>query len=334
MTQNRYSRQMLYRNIGEEGQAKISQKSALIVGMGALGTHVSEGLVRAGIGKIIIIDRDYIEHSNLQRQTLFTEKDADESIPKVIAAERALRDIRQDVTIEAFIDHVDAAFLAQYVPEVDVVIDATDNFETRMLINDAAYYYQKPWIYGGVVQSTYVEAAFIPGETPCFQCLVPQIPSMNLTCDTVGVIQPAVTMTTSLQIRDALKILTETAFTPKLTYGDIWEGTHYTFGFTKLYNPQCSTCGETPTYPYLNEQAPRFASMCGRESVQYQHPTLDQHQLLEYLQSRDIPYRSNDYLIQFKFDGYRFVGFQNGRILIHGLNDVKQAQTMIHKLFG
>ncbi|REI31238.1 molybdopterin biosynthesis protein MoeB [Staphylococcus felis] len=334
MTYNRYSRQTLYQNIGEIGQRKINQKSALIIGMGALGTHVSEGLVRAGIHKLVIIDRDYIEPSNLQRQTLFTEQQADESIPKVIAAKEALKAIRSDVDIEAYIDHVDATFLSEHIPKVDVIIDATDNFETRMLINDAAYYYKKPWIYGGVVQSTYVEAAFIPGVTPCFQCLIPQIPSMNLTCDTAGVIQPAVTMTTSLQIKDALKILTETTFLPKLTYGDIWEGSHYNFGFSKLKNNQCTTCGEMPTFSHLTEDAPRFASMCGRDSVQYQHPALSHDQLLNYLKSRHIRYQSNGYLIQFNFEGYRIVGFQNGRILIHGLSEVSKAQTIMHKLFG
>lgn len=334
MTNHRYSRQVLFQNIGQDGQQKINQKTALIIGMGALGTHVAEGLVRAGIRKLVIIDRDYIEHSNLQRQTLFTEQQAEESIPKVVAAQQALQAIRSDVAIEAYIDSVDATFLLKQVPKVDVVIDATDNFETRMLINDAAYYHQTPWIYGGVVRSTYVEAAFIPGVTPCFQCLIPQIPTMNLTCDTVGVIQPAVTMTTSFQIRDALKILTETEFTPKLTYGDIWEGTHFTFGFSKLKNEACTTCGNEPSYPYLEAEPPRLASMCGRDSLQYQHPALDDNQLRAFLEERGINYRSNGYLLQFNFEGHRIIGFQNGRLLIHGMTNVNEAQTLVNKLFG
>ncbi|QLK86642.1 ThiF family adenylyltransferase [Staphylococcus sp. 17KM0847] len=335
MTQNRYSRQILFDAIGQEGQDKINKKSVLIVGMGALGTHLAEGLVRAGIGKLYIVDRDYIEYSNLQRQTLFTEKDAREQVPKVIAAQRALQAIRQDIEIEAFIEHVDASFLSRIVGQVDLVMDATDNFDTRMLINDAAYDLGKPWIYGGVVQSTYVEAPFIPGQTPCFQCLIPQMPAMNLTCDTVGVIQPAVTMATSLQLRDALKILTETPITARLTYGDIWEGLHQSYGFSRLQRKTCTTCGESPTYLYMKrEQHVDYAVLCGRDTVQYQHPSLSYKQMIDYLEARHIRYHTNGYLIQFMFDTYRIVAFQNGRLLIHGMREPAQAQTLIRKLFG
>ena len=199
MTQERYSRQILFKDIGEHGQQTINQKHVLIVGMGALGTHVAEGLVRAGIRELTIVDRDYIEYSNLQRQTLFTESDADRMLPKVVAAQDHLKHIRSDIKVNIYIEHVDAQFLEQYATSVDLIIDATDNFETRQLINDFSYRYCIPWIYGGVVQSTYVETAFIPGQTPCFNCLMPQLPVINLTCDTVGVIQPALTMTTSFQ---------------------------------------------------------------------------------------------------------------------------------------
>ncbi|PTK78242.1 ThiF family adenylyltransferase, partial [Staphylococcus haemolyticus] len=140
----------------------------------------------AGIKKLRLIDRDYIEASNLQRQTLFNEADANEATPKVVAAERALKKIRSDVIIESVINHADVHVLNELVEDVDLIMDATDNFDTRMMINDVAYKNQIPWIYGGVVRSTYVEAPFIPGQTPCVQWLIPQIPSMNLTCDTVG----------------------------------------------------------------------------------------------------------------------------------------------------
>lgn len=334
MGEERYSRQVLYKGIGPGGQQKINAKAILIIGMGALGTHLAEGLVRAGIGKLIIVDRDYIEHSNLQRQTLFTERDADESVPKVMAAKDMLQAIRRDVHIEAYIAHVDRDFLETHVPTVDLILDATDNFETRMLINDAAYYYRVPWIYGGVVQSTYVSAPFIPGQTPCFQCLVPQIPSLNLTCDTVGVIQPAVTMTTSFQLRDAFKILTETPFEPKLTYGDIWEETHFAFGMRRLRREACPTCGHQPSYPYLNARTSTYAALCGRDTIQYHHPELTFERLKSFLDAREMPYKSNGYLLQFKFENSRIVAFQDGRLLIHGLKDIDAAQVMIHKLFG
>ncbi|UEX90555.1 ThiF family adenylyltransferase [Staphylococcus ratti] len=334
MMQNRYSRQILFQEIGAQGQRNINQKTVLIVGMGALGTHLAEGLVRAGIKKLRIIDRDYIETSNLQRQTLFNEQDAQKAVPKVIAAERALKRIRADVEIEAVIDHADVPVLAQLIENVDVIMDATDNFETRMLINDMAYQKGIPWIYGGVVRSTYVEAPFIPGQTPCFQCLVPQIPSMNLTCDTVGVIQPAVTMTTSFQLRDALKILAETPLTPKLTYGDIWEGTHYTFSFNKVKKCTCPTCGDHPNYPSLTQQQSHFATLCGRDTVQYQHSELQFDALLSFLKRRGIDYKSNGYIVQFQFEQHRIIGFQNGRLLIHNLKDIDKAHKLINQLFG
>ncbi|MCS4486019.1 ThiF family adenylyltransferase [Staphylococcus americanisciuri] len=334
MTQNRYSRQILFDGIGQKGQQKINRKAVLIVGMGALGTHLAEGLVRAGIGTLYIVDRDYIEYSNLQRQTLFNERDAERQVPKVIAAQKALQAIRRDVVITAFVEHVDGTFLEQYVPQVDLILDATDNFETRMMINDAAYAHGKPWIYGGVVRSTYVEAPFIPGQTPCFQCLIPQIPAMNLTCDTVGVIQPAVTMTTSLQLRDALKVLTDTSVMPKLTYGDLWDGTHQTFGFGRMQREACSTCGKHPEYPYLQQRPTNYASLCGRDTVQYQHEGLTYEQLEAYLKSCHMAYHTNGYLLQFEYKGHRIVAFQNGRLLIHGMREVQQAKKLIHQLFG
>ncbi|MDT0741011.1 ThiF family adenylyltransferase [Staphylococcus chromogenes] len=334
MMQNRYSRQILFQDIGEKGQRKINEKTVLIVGMGALGTHLAEGLVRAGIKKLRLIDRDYIEASNLQRQTLFNEADANEATPKVVAAERALKKIRSDVIIESVINHADVHVLNELVEDVDLIMDATDNFDTRMMINDVAYKNQIPWIYGGVVRSTYVEAPFIPGQTPCFQCLIPQIPSMNLTCDTVGVIQPAVTMTTSFQLRDALKILTETPFTPKLTYGDIWEGTHHTFGFRKLHRQECPTCGAHPSFPFLVQQQPQMATLCGRDTVQYLHPEVHFEDLITFLDKHRIAYKSNGYIVQFMFQNHRIVGFQNGRLLIHGMTDVNQSYTIINQLFG
>ena len=332
--ENRYSRQILFQDIGEEGQQKINSKTILIVGMGALGTHLAEGLVRAGIKKLRLIDRDYVETSNLQRQTLFNESDAFEATPKVIAAERALKQIRSDVMIEPVINHADVHVLSELTKDVDLIMDATDNFDTRMVINDIAYKHDIPWIYGGVVRSTYVEAPFIPGQTPCFQCLVPQIPSMNLTCDTVGVIQPAVTMTTSFQLRDALKILTETPFIPKLTYGDIWEGTHYTFGFSKLGRQTCATCSDAPSYPFLSQQQPQMATLCGRDTVQYQHPDVRFVDVMAFLDKHGIAYKSNGYMVQFMFNHHRIIGFQNGRLLIHDMTDVNQAYTIINQLFG
>ncbi|MEB6609678.1 ThiF family adenylyltransferase [Staphylococcus borealis] len=334
MTRERYSRQTLFKGIGANGQNKISQKHVLIVGMGALGTHVAEGLVRAGINTLTIVDRDYIEFSNLQRQTLFTEEDANKMLPKVVAAERHLKALRQDLALNTFITHVDYYFLDKHAQHVDLIIDATDNFETRQLINDFAYKEKIPWIYGGVVQSTYIEAAFIPGQTPCFNCLMPQLPAINLTCDTVGVIQPAVTMTTSFQLRDALKLLTEQSVPSKLTYGDIWEGQHYTFGFSRMFRDECPTCGSNPSFPYLNQQHTLYATLCGRDTVQYDNDNITQEMVREFLKQHQLNYRENKYMIIFEYKGHRIVSFEGGRMLIHGTTKTSDAIHLINQLFG
>ncbi|WP_059747436.1 ThiF family adenylyltransferase [Staphylococcus haemolyticus] len=334
MTSERYSRQTLFKGIGYEGQQKISQKHVLIVGMGALGTHVAEGLVRAGIKTLSIVDRDYIEFSNLQRQTLFTEEDANTMLPKVVAAERHLKVLRHDLKLNTFITHVDYYFLDKYAKQVDLIIDATDNFETRQLINDFAFKEKVPWIYGGVVQSTYIEAAFIPGETPCFNCLMPQLPAINLTCDTVGVIQPAVTMTTSFQLRDAFKLLTEQSVPTKLTYGDIWDGQHFTFGFSRMFRKECPTCGSNPSFPYLNKQHTLYATLCGRDTVQYDNDKISQEMVREFLKQHHLNYRENKYMIMFEYKGHRIVSFEGGRMLIHGTTKTLDAIHLINQLFG
>ena len=202
------------------------------------------------------------------------------------------------------------------------------------MINDFAYKNTIPWIYGGVVQSTYVEATFIPKQTPCFNCLIPQLPTINMTCDTVGVIQPAVTMTTSLQLRDALKILTGATIATKVTYCDIWEGTHFTFGFSKLHDSACTTCGTQPTYPYLNTTQRQFASLCGRDTVQYENPEISQEMLEAFLQQQEIPYQRNPYMLHFEYKKHRIVSFKGGRLLIHGMTRPQQAITLINQLFG
>ena len=334
VTIDRYSRQTLFKAIGNNGQYKIMHSHVLIIGMGALGTHLAESLVRAGVSEITIVDRDYIEFSNLQRQTLFTEIDAKEALPKVIAAENKLTEIRSDLKVHAHIAHVDRQFLEHYGTKVSLILDATDNFETRQLINDFAFQQNIPWIYGGVVQSTYIEAAFIPGKTPCFNCLVPQLPMINMTCDTVGVIQPAVTMTTSLQSRDALKILTQQNIPTKLTYGDIWEGNHYVFGFSKIQRETCPTCGKKPSYPYINETKRQYVSLCGRDTIQYQNPEISQEIIESFLVKQAIDYQRNPYMLRFEFKGHPIVSFRGGRLLIHKMKHPNQAITLINQLFG
>src|SRR5690625_2256382 len=191
---DRYSRQSLFAPIGESGQQKLATKHVLIIGLGALGTGTSEALTRAGIGKLTIVDRDYVEWSNLQRQQLYTEADAHERIPKAIAAKRKLQEINQEVEIVAYIIDIVPENMKRLVADVDLIIDATDNFEIRMIINDISQKHRIPWIYGSCVGSYGISYTIIPGETPCLHCLMESVPIGGLTCDTAGILSPTVNM--------------------------------------------------------------------------------------------------------------------------------------------
>lgn len=221
---DRYSRQELFQPIGIKGQQKLSQKHVLIIGAGALGTGSSEALVRAGVGRITIVDRDYVEWSNLQRQQLYTEDDAAQRIPKAIAAENRLRQINSEVNIRALVTDVTTEEIESLVDGVDLIMDATDNFDTRLLINDASQKYQIPWVYGALVGSYGLTYTILPGKTPCLSCLLETVPLGGATCDTVGVISPAVQMVVAYQTAEALKILVEDfdAVRPTLLSFDLW----------------------------------------------------------------------------------------------------------------
>ena len=216
--ENRYSRQTLFKPIGEEGQKRIRESKVLLIGCGALGTAISETLVRAGVGKLILADRDYVEPSNLQRQQLFTEQDAIDGTPKVVAAARQLTAIRSDVQIHTILDHIDGPLIEELVQDVDLILDATDNFETRLLMNDIAWKAGIPWIYGACVGSLSTIYPFVPGQSACFRCLLPVLPAVNETCDTVGIIAPAVQITAAHQSAEAEKWLSghKKAMSPKM----------------------------------------------------------------------------------------------------------------------
>lgn len=328
----RYDRQIKFYGIGQEGQEKLSQKTVGIVGCGALGTHLAESMARCGVNKIVIVDRDYVELSNLQRQSLFKEQDAVDSTPKVIACERELKAIRSDIQIETYIDHLDAPLLEAAFLQCDCILDATDNFETRLLINDFAYKYNIPWIYGACVESTYVACPFIPGETPCFNCVMGMLPIMNRTCDTVGVIEPAVSMATSFQMAYALKLLTGTPFDAKLVFGDVWQMDHTALKFSRMYDDECMTCGGQATYPELHKRT-HETMLCGRDTVQITTQFSDE-ELLKHLESLSITVQETPYFIRFNFNGYPIVRFRGGRMLIHEVQSMAEGKTVYHQLFG
>ncbi len=332
----RYSRQMLFNKIGAEGQRLIGSRTVLIIGAGALGSLSSELLARAGIGKLIMIDRDYVEHSNLQRQTLFTEQDADDKKPKVIAAKERLQSIRPDLEIDAHIAHCDGPLLTELAMDADILLDGTDNFDTRLLINDVAYKASKPWVYAACVEASYSSCGFVPDATPCYRCLVPVLPSTTLTCDTAGIIAPAVQMAVAEQVTTAIKILTDQYEAPYyLRIGNVWDMEHMKYKVDAMKDSDCRTCGYAPVYPALEEEDTDNAMrLCGRDTVQVIDGRLTEEVVNHTLTRLDMKVNRTPYFQEFHYSGQRFVCFNNGRILIHGLDDMNRAKTLINQLFG
>lgn len=334
----RYVRQRLFQPIGDEGQGKLSKSHVLIVGVGALGGANADMLVRAGIGHVTLIDRDYVELSNLQRQSLFTEDDVTRHVPKAIAAKQRLLAVNSEVTIEAIVAEFSVHNGRDLVQKADIIVDGTDNFETRFLINELASYYQKPWVYGGCVGSYGVTFPIIPEKTPCLQCLINQVPLGGETCDTVGVISPAVQLVAAYETSAVLKWLTEQKMNQELVSFDLWKGEHAKIRLDAFHNEQCPVCGAERQYSYLNgKNVTKATVLCGRNTVQVRSP-LDHKNVFNIIKdnvlSARITMRSNDYLLMFYDGPYRIVVFKDGRTLIHGTNDTLKAKATYQKWLG
>src|SRR5699024_9759035 len=329
----------LFPGIQEKGQRLLADKRVLIIGVGALGTGNAEILVRSGVGHITIVDRDYVEWSNLQRQQLFTEKDAENRTPKAIAAKERLEEVNGDITIDAHIVDITPAEMEEFAEEVDLIMDATDNFEIRMIINDAAQKYDVPWIYGSIVASYGISFTIIPGESPCLHCLMEDIPIGGLTCDTGGVISPVVQLVVGYQTTEALKILTENKkqLRRELLSFDVWENHHSSINVNKMKKDSCLSCGTKPVYPFLSQkEQTKTEVLCGRDTVQIRPPFKEDCDL-ETIAAHLAPLgtvEQNAFLLQFQTDQSRFVLFKDGRVLIHGTNDAQEARSLYHKFLG
>jgi molybdopterin-synthase adenylyltransferase len=337
MNVERYSRQILFAPIGREGQQKLNDAQVLIIGCGALGTAQANALVRAGVGRLRIIDRDYVEESNLQRQLLFDEADAAQNLPKAVAAERHLRRLNSDVAVEGVIADVDSLNIEAQARGFDLILDGTDNFETRFLINDAAVKLGIPWIYGAVVGSYAATLTVRPGRGPCLACVFPERPKgLQETCDTVGVISPAVAWAAAIQVTEALKILTgcETELHGKLLAYDVWKNAHQQI--TPLVDPQCRACQQRQ-FTYLEGDAhSRATLLCGRNSIQIRQPavqTLD----LTALRARLEPMcsvRANGFLLRCQLDPYELTVFADGRAIVTGTDDPAMARKIYAQYVG
>lgn len=332
----RYSRQILFPPIGDTGQRKLADGCVVIVGAGALGTVISNHLVRSGVGKVKIIDRDYVESSNLQRQMLYTEADAEEAKPKAVAARERLSQINKNIEIESITAHVDRENVLDLIRDADVVMDGTDNFSTRYLLNDACFQAGIPFAYGGAVSSRGMSALFIPEETACLQCMMPTSPDGGQTCDTVGVISPVVDIVASQQVTEVLKYLTnnKVALHHSLNSFDIWFNRSYAMKITKP-RKNCSTC-QLKEFPFLKGKAVHEATvMCGRNTVQIHE--LNQLNLTEWEEklSYSMKVTKTPFLLKAELEeNIIFVLFPDGRVLVQGTEDVARARSLYDRYIG
>lgn len=335
----RYSRQKLFQPVGNKGQQQIRSKHVLVVGAGALGSASAEALVRAGIGKLTLVDRDYVEWSNLQRQQLYTEQDAQNKLPKAVAAKNRLRQINTEVKIEALVMDAQPANLESIVQTADLIIDATDNFDIRFILNDLSHKHEVPWIYGSCVGSYGTTYTIIPNVTPCLHCILKKIPVGGATCETAGIISPAVQIVAAYQITEALKILVGDVEALRQTFltFDVWNNQHAEFKTGKMKSHECSSCGSTRTYPYLAyENQLKTEVLCGRETVQIrpsQRHSYNFDELEKRLKNQGKVDR-NPYLLSCQLPEQRFVIFQDGRVFIHGTNDIQFARSLYYRLLG
>lgn len=337
---SRYLRQMRFAPLGAEGQRRLGQGNALVVGCGALGSVIANVLVRAGVGRVRLVDRDFVERGNLHRQMLFDERDAAEQLPKAIAAAEKLRRINSEVIVEPIVADVDATNLQTLCRDMEVILDGTDNFATRFLLNEASLRWQIPWIYGGCLGAEGQTMTILPGQTACLSCLMPECPPPGSmpTCDTVGILAPIVNVIASCEAIEALKILSGNvdSVSRKLTVIDLWGNTLRQLDLESLRAAaDCPACrrGETP---WLDGRlGDRSAVLCGRNAVQLSPMGL--RVSLEELAARLAPLgpvHRNAFLLRLSVAGYELTVFADGRAIIAGTDDVATARTLYAKYLG
>ena len=334
VSDGRYSRQERFAPIGMAGQQRLRHATAVVVGCGALGTAQLDQLVRAGVGTVRLIDRDFVEASNLQRQGLYDEADAAACTPKAIAAAARLGRINAQVRLEPLVTEVGPRNVERLIAGVDVVLDGTDNFRTRHLLNEACVRARIPWIYGACVGAYGLALAIVPGTTPCLACLQDQLPGPGETptCDTAGVIAPIVQLVAAWQVVDALRLLTGAAPRRNLWTCDLWADRFQQVDVARWRDPSCAVCGPVPTWPRLHEQAEPAITLCGRDSVQLTGVKIDLGGLPARVGAALVA--ANEYLVRWR-DGERLVtAFRDGRVLVQGVADGAAARTVVDRWLG
>ena len=338
---DRYSRQMRFHGMGEAGQRRLLASHVTLCGCGALGTVLANALVRAGVGHLRLVDRDFIETNNLQRQVLFDEHDVADNLPKAEAAARKLNAINSTVHVEPVVTDIDRTNILDLVRDADLILDGTDNFEIRYLINDVAVKLGKPWVYGGCIGSHGQTMTILPGETPCLRCVFEAAPAPGEagTCETAGVLSPIVNIVASFQAAEAFKILTgrRDQISRDLIYVDVWDNVLRRIKIAPLLGKVDCPCCRHRRFEWLEgEQGSHTTSLCGRNAVQVAHRTaarLNFEELARHLETLgEVSY--NRFLLKFNADGHEFTVFPDGRAIIKGTNDVDKARTLYAKYIG
>ena len=333
---DRYSRQVLFRGIGAEGQRKLAAARVAIVGCGATGSALAGLLARAGVGTLRIIDRDYVEPSNLQRQSLFDEKDAAESLPKAIAAARKIAAFNSEIVVDPKVDDLVPGNIQVLLEGMQLILDGTDNFETRYLINDYAVEHSLPWIYSAAVGSYGVTLNVLPGETACLACIFPDSPrGMVETCETSGILNSTVNLVASVAATEALKMLVGSVAQIRHTLlsFDVWTNEHAEISAGRP-RPGCRACGERDFIHLAGEGRPHI-TLCGRNSVQIherQRP-IDFGEMDRRLQPHGIV-RHNDFVLKFWHEPYEMTLFPDGRAIIKGTTDTAVARSLYARYVG
>ena len=337
---SRYARQTILKEIGREGQERLDRSSVAVVGLGALGSVSANLLARAGIGKILLIDRDFLEANNLQRQVLYDEKDLAENLPKAIAAKRNLELVNSEIDIQAEVTDINARTIDELLGGIDLIIDGTDNFETRFLINDYSLSKRIPWIYGGAIRMEGMSYVVLPGEGPCLRCLFGEAPGAEdvQTCDQVGILAPVAHMIASFQAIEAIKYLAgkKEAVERNLWKVDLWNREFKSVAVDKLRKSPCSGCKDKD-FPYLSrKKGAQAVTLCGRNAVQIfgeQQVILDLSKMAGKL-SGEGEVVFNQHLLKWQKNPFEITLFANGRAIIRGTEDIGQAKSIYAKYVG
>ncbi len=338
----RYSRQIRFPHIGTAGQQKIGDSTVLLIGCGALGSVIADALVRAGIGKLRLVDRDFLEISNLQRQTLFDESDVASGLPKSIAAARRLAKINSGVEVEPLVMDVDSGNISSLLEGVDLILDGSDNFEIRFLINDASVKWNIPWIYGGCLGADGQAMVILPNETACLNCLMmdgPPVPGTTPTCDSFGILAPIINVIGSFQVMEALKILSgnRESVNRKLNVFEMWTNEYRQLDMSRLRaSVQCPTCTKKQFQWLSGDRESQSVVLCGRNAIQISRQgaqPLSLDDLAEKLKKAGRV-EANKFLLRLFVDDLIVTVFRDGRAIISGTDDVATAKKVYSRYIG